>query len=100
MAPIIARTKIVAEFGTEYFRNGLVFDEIRMLSIGVVCRERGRRYVFGYPLRISSSAIERRCCGKSRMKVGNGAWEAILEETVRIDGRNDVFESRRICRDC
>ena len=52
--------------------------------------------MFSYPLWVACSSIEGGDCREGRVKVGDWAWEAILEKTVWIYWRDDVFETGRI----
>lgn len=69
-----------------------------MFAVGVVGGERSRSDVFGYPLRVAGTTVEGRGCGECWMKVGNRAWKAVLEETIRVNRRDNVLEARRVGR--
>lgn len=96
MPSVKARAKVIAEFCTEFGRYCLVLNKVGVLAVGVIGRERGWSDVFGYPPGVPRSAIEGGGCGEGGMEIGDRAWEAVLEEAVGIDGRNDIFEARQV----
>ena len=57
-----------------------------MLAVGVVGRERSGRYVLGHPGGIAGAAIKDGGCGEGGLEVVDWAREAILKETIRVNG--------------
>ncbi len=96
MTSVVARATVIVELGAEYGRDGTIFNEVRVLAVGVVGRERSGRYVLGHPGGIAGAAVEDRGCGEGGVKVVHWAREAILKETIRIDGRSYVLQWARI----
>lgn len=93
MPSVKARAEVIAEFCAELCRYSLIFDEIGVLAVRVIGGERGGGNVFGYPLGVARSAIESGSCRQGGMEIGDGAREAVSEETVGVHGRNDVLEA-------
>lgn len=96
MTSVVARATIVVELGAENGRDGIVFNEVGVLAVGIVGRERCGRYVLGHPGGISGAAVEDGGCGESRVEVADRAREAILKEAVGVDGRSYVLQWARI----
>ena len=91
MTPVVARTTVVVELGAEDSRDGLVFNEIGVLAVGVVGRERSGRYVLSHPGRIASPAVEKGGRGQGGVQVVDWTREAVLKEAVGVDGGSYVF---------
>ena len=63
-----------------------------MLSIGVVGGYRGGSDVFGHPEGVAIPAVECRGRAERGMDIVDRAWEAVLEQTVWVDGGKQPFE--------
>ena len=85
MTSIIARATIIVELGAEDGRDGIVFNEVGVLSVGIVGRERSGCYVLSDPSGISGAAIEDGNRREGGMEVVDRAGEAILEEAVGVN---------------
>lgn len=96
MTSVVTRATVIVELGAKYGRDGAVFNEIRVLAVGIVCRERSGRYMLGYPGGIARAAVEDGGCGESGVEVVHWAGEAILKEAIGVDGRSEVLEWARI----
>ena len=92
MTSVVARATVIIEFGAKYVRDGLVFDKVGVLAVSVVRRERSGCYVLSHPGGITSAAIEDGGGRKGGMEVIDWAGEAILKETVGVDGRSYILQ--------
>lgn len=98
MTSVVARATVIVELSAEYGRDGTVFNEVRVLTVGIVGRERSGRYVLDHPSGIAGAAIEDGGCGEGGVEVVDWARKAILKETIGVDGRGYVLQWARIRR--
>lgn len=96
MTSVVARATVIVELGAEYGRDGAVFNEVRVLAVRVVGRERCGRYVLGHPGGVTRAAVENGGRGEGGVKVVDWAGEAILKEAIWVDGRSYVIRWARI----
>ena len=79
MTSVVARATVIVELRAEYGRDGAVFNEVRVFTVGIAGRERSGRYVLGHPGGIAGAAVEDGGCGEGRVEVIDWPREAILE---------------------
>lgn len=89
MAAIVARAEVVFELCAEFLGDGEVLDELGVSSIAVLHQETCGGDVLGDPVGVSRGAVVGGCEGGGVADVGDGTWEAILEETCGVYGGND-----------
>lgn len=86
VAPVVAAAVVVLEAGAELGRHGVVLEKGRVLAVGVAAGERGGRDVLDHPVRVARAAVVAGDEGGAAGDVGDGAWEAVFEETGWVDG--------------
>ena len=96
MTSVVARATIVVKFGAKNGRDGVVFNEVGVLAVGIFGGQRCGRYVLGHPGGITGAAVEDGGCGESRVEVADRAGEAILKEAIGADRRSYVLQRARI----
>lgn len=96
MASIIARAPVVVKLSAEDSRDRFVFNEVRVLAVGVVGGQRRSRYVLSDPGRIASAAVEDGGYGEGGVEIVDWTGKAVLKEAVGVDGGGYVLEWARI----
>ena len=96
MTSVVARAPIVVELSAEDGRDSFVFNEVRVLAVGVVGRKRSRRYVLSDPGGIAGAAVEDGDCGEGGVEIVDWTGEAVLKEAIRVDGGSYVLQWARI----
>lgn len=96
MTSVVARAPVVVKLSAEDGRDSFVFNEVRVLAVGVVGGQRRRRYVLCDPGGIAGAAVEDGGCGEGGMEIVDWTGEAVLKEAVGVDGGGYVLEWARI----
>lgn len=92
MTSVVARATVVVKLGAENGRYRLIFNEVRMLAVGVVGRERSRCNVLSHPDGIAGAAVEDGGCGEGGAEVVGWTGEAVLKEAIGVDWRSYVLQ--------
>lgn len=88
MPTVVAATEVVLQVGTELVGDGGILDKDGVLAVAVALGERAWCDVLDDPVRVAQAAVVGGDEGGAGCKVGDGAWEAILEEAGGIDKAN------------
>ena len=88
MAAIEAASLVVGEFCAEFLGDREVFGEVGVSAVAVLHEQGGGGDVFGYPVGITSCTVEGGGEGGCGAEVGDGAWEAVLEDAGWVYGRD------------
>ena len=92
VASVVARAEVVVQFGAKFGGDGGVFDEDGVFPVGVVGVEGGGGDVLGDPVGVAGAAVEGGGCAQGGVDVVDGAGKSVLEDAVRVDRRDDLFE--------
>lgn len=87
VASVVAAAEVVLEQGAELLRHAGVLEEDAVLAVAAARGERLGRDVLDDPVRVARAAVVARDEGGAGRDVGDGAWEAVLEEAAWVDGR-------------
>lgn len=86
VAAIVAGAEVVLDLGPEHGRDGLVLEEVAVFPVAVLQREGLGRDVLCDPGRVACASVEGAREREAVERVGNGAWEAILEDSAGVNG--------------